>query len=93
MDFKPRFERCSGQAVALLSLPVLLVGYVLSIGPAARLAIENRIPQKSYHAAYDPLLLVSDKRGMLGWLQWYMLRWLPNEFIIEPCGGDNGANR
>lgn len=61
MDNIPRSEKHNGWLVALLVVPLLLVGYVLSIGPATRLAWDNRIEFHTWFKLYRPILVVERK--------------------------------
>src|SRR5438067_1956505 len=66
MDAKPRSDKRSGLAVAILAVPALLAGYVLSYGPATRLMQQRRIRQTAYLTVYRPLFLIADKCGWIG---------------------------
>lgn len=52
----PRSAKRSAWAVALLAVPLLLVGYVLSVGPVGRLARYS-----TWSRIYAPLISISDR--------------------------------
>ncbi len=70
----------SGLRVALIGAPLLLVGYVLSIGPAARILMPGGLDNlKLFHSIYRPITYAAHwcyplKRGMF----WYVNLWLPS---------------
>src|SRR5262245_31384713 len=80
MDNKPT-KRGGGVVVALVLVVVLVVMpmlYVLSIGPAARLAWRGYYSISYYHAAYHPLYDFCNQCPVLDdALAWYVKLWLP----------------
>ncbi|MEX0710941.1 MAG: hypothetical protein WD278_01240 [Pirellulales bacterium] len=66
MSDKPRREKGGGAAVLAVGLGLLvalLMLYVLSIGPAARLASRSRIEQNTFFAIYQPIFLATRDTG------------------------------
>lgn len=60
----------------VVGLPALLVSYVLSIGPAARLARDGRIEISTWQGAYLPLLIATDHSSPVYELaNWYIGHW------------------
>lgn len=71
-------NRRSGPAV-VLALVILLfpIAYVLSIGPAARLADQGHIEMSVADAVYFPLKWLHDHTPLRGPLEWYVELWVP----------------
>jgi hypothetical protein len=76
---RARNHQSKGAAWALpLFATLMLIGYVLSIGPAARLAWFDMISVDSYRVAYAPLLAAAEKSAPTKRvLTWYVELWVP----------------
>lgn len=75
----PRF----GLALAIVFLLLLL--YVLSIGPAYRLAATGRISESAFNTTYVPIFWIgqhSDTASQL--IIWYCELWYLPEFTLAP---------
>lgn len=72
----PRKRRIGGGPLVAVAMPLLLVGYVLSVAPVARLAIDDRIEVSTWQNVYRPLLWVVD-RSEIGAraFNWYCQLW------------------
>lgn len=82
MEAKPKSAKRSGLAVAVLAVPLLLVGYVLSSGPAIRVAENNGLAFRNKHLksvmlAYRPIGWACDacppfQSAMNAYVKWWV---------------------
>lgn len=79
MDTAPQHRERKRLSAGLLVvlLPVLLaVGYVLSVGPAARRAVNRRMSLSTWRAIYLPLLVAADHCSPVDEaMGWYVRHW------------------
>ena len=76
MDDKPRSSKRSGLAVAILAVPLLLVGYVLSVGPVGAMAQHRLLRRRTWQWIYAPLLTAADECPQVARAaEWYLNRW------------------
>jgi hypothetical protein len=61
MTDKPRREKGGGCTVLALGLVLLPMIYVLSLGPAARLVVDDKISMGTYRGAYAPIVWCEDR--------------------------------
>jgi hypothetical protein len=67
---------------------IALVLYVLSVGPAARLAAPTPKTKPVFRAVYAPLRLVAGRcRPVRSFFQWYINLWLRSSSGRLPKGG------
>lgn len=67
----------SGWIVGLFAGPLLLLGYLLGIGPAVRLRATDRLSAQTYTTIYGPLLWVCDRSPMIAKpVNWYVAVWI-----------------
>lgn len=73
---KPQPEKRSGWVVALLAVPLLLAGYVLSFGPAALLVNEGQLSFQAWGNAYRPIIAASNRSPIVHrTIEWYVGLW------------------
>lgn len=86
MDAKPCSEKRRSLAVALLAVPLLLVGYVLSSGPAMWLLDHTDSLQTPINILYSPLFWFCEQYDSLdAALVWWVKLWGP-----ESVGDETG---
>jgi hypothetical protein len=59
---------------------LVLALYVLSVGPATRLAVSGHLPRKFVQTFYQPLAIVNGTR-LESLRLWYMQLWLPPTYV------------
>jgi hypothetical protein len=87
---EPTESRHGGVGLWLLWLPVVLVIYVLSVGPAAKyvdfLYGPPTPPRKALRAIYSPLAFLCQEIPTVSWyINWYISLWKPIPTPTSPA--------